>query len=162
MRILSISLAVAALAFAGCGDASSKIKNEKPVEPTTNSTTVSPETLEQSQDPSNQPVFSFDKERHDFGEITQDAPVTTTFTFTNTGNAPLVISNAKGSCGCTVPNWPRNPVQPGETGTIEVTFDPKNKPGKQNKNVTITANTTPNTKVLNISAQVAQNEKPAQ
>lgn len=98
--------------------------------------------------------FSFEKESHDFGNIEEGAKAEYTFSFTNTGDAPLIISNAKGSCGCTVPQWPREPIAPGETGEIEVIFDSSGKPGRQTKQVTLNANTIPNQKVLTISAQV--------
>lgn len=79
----------------------------------------------------------------DFGTIDQGEAVEHSFTFTNTGSEPLIISNAKGSCGCTVPQWPREPIAPGATAAIDVRFDSKGKRNKQNKKVTITANTDP-------------------
>ena len=78
----------------------------------------------------------------------------TIFTFKNTGNEPLIISNAKAGCGCTVPQWPKEPIAPGESGTIAVKFNSKGKPGKQTKRVTLTMNTTPNTKQLRLSGLV--------
>jgi hypothetical protein len=100
------------------------------------------------------PEFSFDKESHDFGRVDQGDQPATSFKFTNTGNAPLIITSAKGSCGCTVPKWPTEPVAPGEQGVIDVTFDSKGRTGKQMKTVTLTANTVPNTKVLTITSEV--------
>ncbi len=79
----------------------------------------------------------------DFGTIDQGEAVEHSFSFTNTGSEPLIISNAKGSCGCTVPQWPREPIAPGATANIDVRFDSKGKKNKQNKKVTITANTNP-------------------
>jgi hypothetical protein len=79
----------------------------------------------------------------DFGTIDQGEAVEHSFSFTNTGSEPLIISNAKGSCGCTVPQWPREPIAPGATANIDVRFDSKGKRNKQNKKVTITANTDP-------------------
>ena len=90
----------------------------------------------------------------DFGTINDGDKVSHTFEFTNTGDNPLIISNAKGSCGCTVPTWPKEPIAPGETSSIEVEFDSKNKPGAQNKTVTITANTEPAQTFLKVKAQV--------
>ena len=66
--------------------------------------------------------MTFDAEVIDYGTIAQNADGVRTFTFTNTGNAPLIISNAKGSCGCTVPTWPKQPINPGEKGEIKVKY----------------------------------------
>ena len=84
------------------------------------------------------------------------------YKFTNTGSEPLIISNAKGSCGCTVPSWPREPIAPGESAVIAVQFDSKNK-GKvggspQSKRVTITANTDPVNTYLTIKGTVNKEE----
>jgi hypothetical protein len=102
----------------------------------------------------NMPVFSFESDNHEFGEIVQGEKVSYSFKFKNTGNAPLVISTATASCGCTVPEYSKTPVQPGEEGFINVTFDSGGKSGMVSKTVTVIANTTPNTKVLTISADI--------
>ena len=83
--------------------------------------------------------IDFTKETHDYGTIKNGADGTCTFEFKNTGNAPLIISNAKGSCGCTVPEWPKEPIAPGAKASIKVKYD-TNRPGVINKNVTITSN----------------------
>ncbi len=70
----------------------------------------------------------------------------------------MIISNAKGSCGCTVPKWPKEPIAPGETGEINVKFSSKNKKGSQNKTVTLTANTTPPTTKLRVTGQIEVTE----
>jgi hypothetical protein len=90
----------------------------------------------------------------DFGSVKEGEKVKHTFKFKNTGSEPLIISNAKGSCGCTVPKWPSEPVAPGATSQIDVEFDSKGKPGKQTKRVTVTANTVPAQMFLNISGNV--------
>ena len=100
------------------------------------------------------PAFSFEKEIHDFGQLIDGEKVSYSFKFTNSGDAPLIISSAKGSCGCTVPNWPKDPIAPGESGTIDVTFNSSGRSGKQNKAVTLTANTNPSRKVVNITSEV--------
>ena len=97
---------------------------------------------------------SFAGVSHDFGTIQQDTKNTKIFTFTNTGSEPLIIEDAKGSCGCTVPKFPKEPIKPGATGEIEVEYSPGKQQGAQNKTVTITANTDPITTTLNISANV--------
>jgi hypothetical protein len=79
----------------------------------------------------------------DFGTVTEGEIVSHTFAFTNTGSEPLIISDAKGSCGCTVPSKPTAPIAPGEDGEVTVQFNSKNKKGARNQKVTITANTNP-------------------
>ncbi len=105
--------------------------------------------------------IQFAEMEHDFGTIEQDTKNTKVFTFTNTGNEPLIISDAKGSCGCTVPNYPRNPIAPGETGEIEVVYSPGKQVNQQTKTVSITANTEPATTVLRVKANVNPGEQPA-
>lgn len=100
------------------------------------------------------PEFEFTEEAYEFGEISQGEKVTKQFTFKNIGNADLVISDAKGSCGCTVPVYPTNPIAPGEEGVIEVVFDSNGKKGRVHNTVTLVANTVPNTKVLVIKGDV--------
>ena len=85
------------------------------------------------------PVISIDKDVHDYGKITQGANGTCVFTVTNTGNEPLIISLCKGSCGCTVPSCPKEPIAPGATAEIKVKYD-TNRVGPINKSVTITSN----------------------
>ncbi len=100
------------------------------------------------------PVFTFETDNHEFGEIQQGEKVSYAFKFKNTGKSPLVISNASASCGCTVPEYTKDPVQPGEEGFINITFDSSGKSGMTSKTVTLIANTIPNTKVLTISADI--------
>lgn len=100
------------------------------------------------------PVFAFNEELHDFGTINEGDVVEHIFEFTNTGEAPLIISSAAGSCGCTVPEWPKEPIGVGETGEIKVKFNSRKKPGIQNKTVTITSNTYPKQKRIKIKANV--------
>lgn len=83
--------------------------------------------------------IEFEKEVHDFGSLTQGEPAVYEFKFTNTGNEPLIISNSRGSCGCTVPSWPRTPIAPGESASIKVKYD-SNRLGPINKSVTVTSN----------------------
>ena len=100
------------------------------------------------------PELSFEKLRHNFGKINQGESVSHQFVFTNTGQAELIINNAKGSCGCTVPKWPRKPIAPGESEEIKVTFNSAGKSGKQSKTITLVTNAIPNTTVLTISANI--------
>lgn len=96
----------------------------------------------------------FAQTAHDFGTIQQDTKNSYVFKFKNTGSEPLIIEDAKGSCGCTVPKFPKEPIKPGESGEIEVEYSPGKQQGAQTKTVTITANTNPITSTLNISANV--------
>lgn len=100
------------------------------------------------------PVFDFDYTEFDFGTIKQGQKVKKTFTFNNTGNAALAIIDAKGSCGCTVPTYPKDPIAPGDKGEIEVVFDSAGKSGEQNKTITITANTSPTSTVLTLKGNI--------
>lgn len=83
--------------------------------------------------------IEFTKDTHDYGTIKYGSDGSCSFEFKNTGNAPLIISNAKGSCGCTVPEWPKEPIAPGAKASIKVKYDTK-RPGAINKSVTITSN----------------------
>jgi hypothetical protein len=85
--------------------------------------------------------FEFEEAEHDFGTIQEGAVVTHTFKFKNVGEVPLVIQNASASCGCTVPDYSREPVAVGETGEVQVKFNSANKKGVQNPSIRITANT---------------------
>jgi len=100
------------------------------------------------------PILNFISKDHDFGLITEGEVVIHTFKFKNTGNSPLIISEATGSCGCTTPSWSGDPIKPGEDGYIEVKFDSDGRVGSNSKTVTITANTIPNKTYLKISANV--------
>jgi len=100
------------------------------------------------------PVMQFEETEHDFGTIGQGKKVQHTFSFTNTGQAPLVIESATATCGCTVPEWPKEPVMPGKTGAIKVEFDPTGKSGQTSKQITITANTEPQINQLTIRTNI--------
>lgn len=100
------------------------------------------------------PVMEFTEVEHDFGTINEGDVVEHKFAFKNTGKSPLVITNAKGSCGCTVPEWPKEPIAPGATGEMLVKFNSKGKPNKQQKTVTITANTEAGKERIKIKAMV--------
>ena len=105
------------------------------------------------------PAMTFQKEEHDFGTIKQGDKVSTDFQFKNTGEADLIITSARGSCGCTVPDYPKTPIKPGETGNIKVSFDSKGKQGKTSKTVTILCNTQEGNKILKINANIEVPQK---
>ena len=100
------------------------------------------------------PVLKFDKLVYDFGKIKEGEKVGYDFVFTNTGKTPLIISNAVASCGCTVPEIPKEPILAGEKGKINVIFNSVGKSGLQNKVVTITANTIPAHSELQLIGEV--------
>lgn len=150
MRKVILGMMVSgAVLFTACDDATSKIGNtENDAATTVNEVEAQTGTA----------AFAFTEEKWDFGDITDGTVAKHTFTFTNTGDAPLIIYNATGSCGCTVPDWPREAIAPGETGDIKVSFSSSGRKGMNNKTVTLTTNTVPNKKVLNISANVLPKE----
>jgi hypothetical protein len=102
----------------------------------------------------NAPVMKFEKESHDFGKIKTGDKVNYDFKFTNTGKSPLIISDAHASCGCTIPEWPKAPVKPGESGIIKVTFNSAGKTGLQDKQITVTANTVPAQTMVHLIGEV--------
>ncbi len=103
----------------------------------------------------------YESERFDFGTIDEGEIVKHIYKFKNTGSEDLIISNCKGSCGCTVPTWPKEPIPPGGMGEIKVEFNSKGKPGRQSKRVTVTANTNPTETFLEITGDVKGKDQPA-
>ena len=143
-KLLIISTAFFLIVFNACQDNGAKKIN--------NSTSNTPSA---PIDASTGPIMTFEKSSHDFGTINEGDQVTTKFSFTNTGNSDLIIVDARGSCGCTVPEYPKNtPIAPGQSQTITVNFDSNNKPGIQQKSVTLSANTSSGREMLRIKANV--------
>lgn len=143
-KFLILSLSALALTFTACGG-----NTEKKEAPASAVEASSAKAV------SNAPVMTFNKTIHDFGTIQEGERVETLFTFTNTGKSDLVIVDARGSCGCTVPEYPKNtPIAPGATGQIRVSFDSSNKPNLQQKTVTISANTDSGRETIRIKAMV--------
>ncbi len=99
-------------------------------------------------------TVQFEESEYNFGKIKEGDKVVHNFKFKNTGKEPLIINSAKGSCGCTVPEWPKEPIAPGASGEIKVEFNSKGKSGQQSKSVTIMANTDPNPSHLTIKGDV--------
>lgn len=98
--------------------------------------------------------IAFAKMEHDFGKVKQDSENKYVFKFTNSGTEPLLITDAKGSCGCTVPDYPKTPIAPGASADIKVEYRPGKQEGMQNKTITVTANTEPSQTILRIKADV--------
>jgi hypothetical protein len=161
-KLLMAFAAFATLAFTACNSGSTTKDAARESLATTNTTTT-PAATPQATPEANIPAgplttVSFPETIFDFGEIEEGEKVTHVYAFKNTGTHPLIISNAKGSCGCTVPDWPREPIPPGESGEIKVQYDSKGKgqpEGRaESKRVTITANTDPANSYLTIKGKV--------
>jgi hypothetical protein len=99
----------------------------------------------------------FEKETHDFGSIPQGTPATYEFVFKNTGKSPLIITNAAASCGCTTPDWTREPIKPGKTGTVKATYNAAS-PGPFTKSVTVISNAKNSTVILYLKGDVKPSE----
>lgn len=100
------------------------------------------------------PTLNFERTDYDFGTIKEGQKVNYTYKFTNTGAAPLILQSVQPSCGCTSPDWTKDPIPVGGTGFVKVEFDSSGKPGMQNKMVTVIANTWPKQMKLNFKAMV--------
>lgn len=143
---------LAGLAFVSC-------KKEAAVEKPKHGYVIMPENTEASKtiDPNAKyAVMGFEATHHDFGSINGTDKAEKVFTFTNTGDADLIITDAKASCGCTVPEFPRAPIVPGGKGTIKVVFNPMDRKGMQNKSVTLTTNTAIGKEKLTIKANIVE------
>ncbi|HKK78476.1 MAG TPA: DUF1573 domain-containing protein [Phaeodactylibacter sp.] len=152
MRVLNCCLLfLMILLAAACQDQQPEGNSEKSLEeikqegPISNADMIRNPVSAEEIDTVNMAKISFEEDTYDFGTIVEGKIIEHTFKFTNTGKAPLIISNARSTCGCTIPKWPKKPIPPGEMGEIRVRFDSKGKKNAQNKPVTITANTYPNT-----------------
>ena len=139
--ILGLS-ALCLVAFTSCkDDAKSKVNEENVAAAAERDATVG-----------DFPVIAFEEEEHDFGSIINGTPVETVFKYTNTGKSPLVVSNIKSSCGCTVPeDWNKNPLAPGESAQFTVKFNSKGA-NQISKTVTLTTNTEKGTETVRIKA----------
>ncbi len=149
MKIYILSISLCTLFFlAACKtDASKKIKEEN--------VQLAAQRDELSK---NLPIMTFEKKEHDFGTIAWGTPVETIFKFTNTGNAPLVITNATSSCGCTIPEYPKDKsIAPGQSGELKVKFNGSGK-NLVTKIVTVYANTEKGNEQLKIKAFVETKE----
>lgn len=135
-------LALAAASFAACQQSKSSTTAD-----TAKTETVAPE---------NAAVISFESGMYNFGKITQGEKVNHEFKFKNTGKSPLIITNATATCGCTTPDVPKEPIQPGASGVIKVVFNSTGKMGMQDKIVTITSNANPATTEVHLIGEVQE------
>lgn len=102
------------------------------------------------------PIIDFEEEEHDFGKIVQGEKVIYDFKFTNVGKSNLIISNASASCGCTIADFPKEPIPPGKSGKITVEFNSEGKSGYTEKIITVVTNCEPNTKILKIKVDIVE------
>lgn len=100
------------------------------------------------------PVLKFEKEIYDFGKVKDGDKVSYSYSFENTGKSPLIITDAVASCGCTIPSWPNKPINPGQKEAIKVIFNSAGKSGLIDKQITITANTTPAQTLVHLIGEV--------
>jgi len=116
---------------------------------------------QQASTPAQNPDLSikFNEEEHNFGNIPEGPSASTDFEFKNIGKVPIIFSDVHGSCGCTVPTWPKEPILPGKSGKIQVTYSTQGRQGQINKTVTVTSNI--GTKILKISGNVDKSDTPA-
>ncbi len=164
---LAASLAVAVFST-GCDNnaATETVASEAPVaannevQPIENPNVVTTAETAGATD-ANAPVITFQEQEYDFGTIKQGEVVNHTFKFTNTGKSPLIIESATASCGCTVPQPPTEPIAPGESSQIEVTFNSTGKMGQQYPTITVRANTQPNIVKVSMKGNVEASSIPA-
>ena len=134
-------LAIAALSFAACRNA-----NNSPVETSGTQTAVSADAA----------AITFERDIYDFGKIEQGDKVQHDFKFKNTGKSPLIITEATATCGCTVPQPPKEPIKPGAEASIKVEFNSAGKMGTQDKVITITSNANPATTTVHLVGEVLE------
>lgn len=161
MKSLIVVVLVAAAA-AGCRDKDAEkkiaalearlneLEGKKVAQPAITPAAPAPETKPEGP----LPAFEFQTTDHDFGTIAEGDVVEYAYSFKNSGDAPLIVQSAQGSCGCTVSDWTKEPIAPGGTGFVKAKFDSNGKPNIQNKTVTVTANTWPKQTVLRFKAMV--------
>jgi hypothetical protein len=169
---LAIAMMAVSLAAVSCNSKSTeeseriKALEEKisQLEQTSIATPTSAQNVEPA-DPSTVGAFDFQTMEYDFGTIPEGEVIEHVFSFKNSGQAPLVISNIQASCGCTSPDWTKTPIKPGDEGFVKVVFNSAGKTGVQSPTVTIQANTTPNVTRLRLKGTVNQRtasaEKPS-
>mgnify|MGYP003380923310 FL=1 len=149
---LAVLIALASLTFTACRITDHTEEDADGI--TTNAMEV-PVSGYKNADPSMRPVLTIDSTARHMGKIAEGVLVEKTYGFINNGKSDLVITDVRGSCGCTVAkNWPRMPVGPGERSAITVSFNSEGRPGVQHKTITVVANTDPPTSVLTLSGEV--------
>ncbi|MDP5076940.1 MAG: DUF1573 domain-containing protein [Nonlabens sp.] len=150
-KIILMVAAVATLALTSCNEkATAKIDDANLAAVANNEQTMG-----------DFPKMTFEQSVYDFGTVAEGTEVVHEFKFKNTGKSALIVVNATGSCGCTVPTWSKDPIAPGEEGTMLVKFNTNGKPNAQTKTVTIKANTESGTETITIKGNVTPKAQPA-
>ena len=150
MKITSFLLALSLIISFSCDKKSEKeadTQTETPAQTQADTTASKPEALPGT-------TIAFDETEHDFGKINEGQVAEHTFKFKNSGTSPLVVRNATASCGCTIPEWTKDPIQPGGEGKILVKYNSSGKEGQITKTVSVFANTSPEETLLTITANV--------
>lgn len=121
-----------------------------------NNTSVKTESTEsvEATDVTEFAVVEVESDTYDFGVVNEGEKVKHEYVFTNTGSTPLIINSVRASCGCTTPNYPKEPIKPGEQSKIEVVFDTSNQPGMQHKVITMLSNTEESQTIFHLKGQV--------
>ena len=146
---ITLVICIVFLIFTACNNNSNKLSTDLVSNPNSASGTGNIGDL---------PKFKFETDLHDFGKAIEGEKLSYSFKFKNIGKTDLVIASATASCGCTVPEFPKEPIHPSKDGVITVTFNTAGKTGFQHKTITIVANTQPSNYVLNIKAMVTSPE----
>jgi hypothetical protein len=150
----SLKFALLSLAISGFAISCSNNAQETATETTDSNAAVQPSAQTPDAPVGPTTTVTFDESQISFGTIQEGEVVNQVFTFKNTGTEPLILSDARGSCGCTVPAWPKEPIAPGETGEITVQFNSAAKKGKRSQKVTITGNTNPPQTFIYLTGEV--------
>jgi len=145
-------LALVAISFASCQNSA---KNNTATDDTV-ATTTEAGNEHAAVATGNEAVINFENGNYDFGKITQGEKVAYSYKFKNVGKSPLIILNATATCGCTVPEVPKEPIKPGDEGEIKVVFNSTGKSGMQDKVITVTSNAQPNIASLHLTGEVKE------
>jgi len=149
-KIIALSLVLLTVTFTACKDnASAKIN-------TSNLETAKERDAKLSL---GSPIIEFDQMEYDFGTIVEGEKVQGVFNVKNAGKVDLIITNVKPSCGCTTPNWTKDPIVPGASGEIKFEFNSANRVGKQNKSITVKSNAEKITQIIRIKGNVTAKSK---
>ncbi|RNL54550.1 DUF1573 domain-containing protein [Pedobacter jejuensis] len=143
-------LFIAALSFAACRNANTNAPESSNVSVGNDTSNISKIA------PADAAVITFEREIFDFEKIQQGEKVQHDFKFKNTGKSPLIISNATATCGCTIPETPKEPILPGKEGVIKVVFNSEGKMGMQDKVITVTSNANPNVSTVHLVGEVLE------
>ncbi|SDJ91668.1 Protein of unknown function [Pedobacter sp. ok626] len=146
-------LALVAISFASCQNAT---KTNETAGTATESAAVAGANTDAAVPVGDAAVMDFEKGNYDFGKITQGEKVSYSYKFKNSGKSPLIILNATATCGCTVPEVPKEPIKPGEEGEIKVVFNSTGKSGMQDKVITVTSNAQPHIASLHLTGEVKE------